>query len=136
MHWHFVFIQIGYASFVGAAVQPWACCSDSPDLSVRTASTNGPARVLSHRIAYIFLQIQADLYTALYAAVWSQPFISGIFPWAWSAGDYLPGGSTVPSGGARCSTNFDIVGKPAQVRPPPSLHTTQASALHPLMPLS
>lgn len=75
---------------------------------------HAPVR-LRYRRRPLALQLQATLYSALYAAVWSQPYIAGIFPWAWSAGDYLPGGSLVPVGGARCSTDFDVVGKPAQV---------------------
>lgn len=64
----------------------------------------------------LWLQLQRSLYTALYAAVWPLPWVAGIFPWAWSAGDYLPGASWVPMGGARFSTDFDVAGKPAQAR--------------------
>jgi hypothetical protein len=51
-----VFAEIGYASFTGAAVQPWACCSGAPDLTT-----------------------QATLYEAFFQTVWQQSWFAGKF---------------------------------------------------------
>lgn len=62
-----VFAEVGYASWSGAAVQPWACCT-------------GPADQAT----------QAILYQALFDAVWQQPWFAGAFWWASSPGPLTP----------------------------------------------
>jgi hypothetical protein len=85
-----VFAEIGYASFAGAAAQPWACCTGLPDLQARIRERQHKAtlglRLISRCMTVSCVQAQATLYSALYSAVWSQDFVAGIFPWAWSAG--------------------------------------------------
>jgi hypothetical protein len=63
-----VFSEIGYASFTGAANQPWACCSGLPDT-----------------------QLQANLFQAFFQSVWVQPWFAGVFWWAWSVTDVASG---------------------------------------------
>lgn len=78
----FIFAEIGYASYQGAATNAPGCCT-------------GP----------IDLQTQATLYQSFFEAVWDQPWMAGVFWWAWPA-------SSAP-GGTPCSTGFDVYGKPA-----------------------
>jgi hypothetical protein len=77
----FIFAEIGYASFVDAAVNAPACCSGPPDTAT-----------------------QAVLYQSFFNAVWPQPFLAGVFFWAWP--ENSPGGTP-------CSTGFDVFRKPA-----------------------
>lgn len=77
----FIFAEIGYASYAGAATNAPGCCTGPPDLST-----------------------QAVLYQSFFDAVWTQPWMSGVFWWAWPAS---------PPGGTPCSTGFDVYGKPA-----------------------
>ena len=77
----FVFAEIGYASFTNAAIDAPACCSGPPDP-----------------------QTQAVLYQSFFDAVWNQPWLAGVFWWAWP--ENQPGGTP-------CSTGFDVFRKPA-----------------------
>jgi hypothetical protein len=49
-----IYAEIGYASFSGAAVQPWACCTGMPDLAA-----------------------QATAFTAFFQTAWTQPWFGG-----------------------------------------------------------
>jgi hypothetical protein len=77
----FIFAEIGYASYQGAATNAPGCCSGSVDL-----------------------QTQATLYQSFFEAVWEQPWMAGVFWWAWPANG---------AGGTPCSTGFDVYAKPA-----------------------
>lgn len=77
----FVFAEIGYASFRDAAVNAPACCTGPPDLAT-----------------------QAILYSSFFAAVWPQPWMAGVFWWAWP--ENMPGGNP-------CGSDFSVFAKPA-----------------------
>jgi len=77
----FIFAEIGYASYVNAAIDAPGCCSGPPDLAT-----------------------QAVLYESFFAAVWPQPWLAGVFWWAWPENE--PGGDP-------CSTSFSVFAKPA-----------------------
>ena len=64
----FVFPEIGYASYAGAATDAPDCCKGPPDPGT-----------------------QATLYQAFFSAVWGQPWMAGAFWWAWM--DDTPGGT-------------------------------------------
>ena len=78
-----VFAEIGYASYTHAATNAPGCCDGPPD----------PAT-------------QAILYESFFQAVWPQPWMAGVFWWAWP--------SDTPSGNP-CGTSFDVWRKPAAV---------------------
>ncbi len=77
----FIFAEIGYASYVDAAINAPGCCTGPPDPST-----------------------QAVLYESFFEAVWGQPWMAGVFWWAWPEND--------PKG-TPCGTGFDIYRKPA-----------------------
>jgi hypothetical protein len=76
-----VFAEIGYASWRHAATDAPGCCAGPPD----------PVT-------------QATLYASFFKAVWPQPWLAGVFWWAWP--------DTAPDGDA-CGTDFSIYAKPA-----------------------
>lgn len=76
-----IFAEIGYASWVGAATNPPSCCSGPPDPTT-----------------------QAILYQSFFDAVWGQPWMAGVFWWAWP--ENQPAGTP-------CGLGFDIWTKPA-----------------------
>lgn len=78
----FIFAEIGFASWQRAAVDAPGCCAGPPD----------PAT-------------QAVLYASFFQAVYPQPFLAGVFWWAWDAGH---------TRGEPCATDFNVLGKPAQ----------------------
>ena len=78
----FIFAEIGFASWQRAAVDAPGCCAGPPD----------PAT-------------QAVLYASFFQAVYPQPFLAGVFWWAWDAGR---------TRGEPCATDFNVLGKPAQ----------------------
>lgn len=78
----FIFAEIGFASWKNAAVDAPGCCSGPPD----------PAT-------------QGVLYASFFEAVYPQPWLAGVFWWAWSAGHVK---------GEPCTTDFEVLGKPAQ----------------------
>ena len=77
----FVFAEVGYASYQRAAVDPPGCCEGPPDAAT-----------------------QALLYASFFQAVYRQPWLAGVFWWAWDAGNAR----------APCSTDFSVAGKAAQ----------------------
>jgi hypothetical protein len=97
-----VFAEIGYASFVGAAVQPWACCSGPVDLAT-----------------------QANLFAAFFQAVWTQPWFGGVFWWAWPASECTRGAGR-GEGGWRAERSRTAP------PPPPHLHTRRRRCGRPL----
>ena len=78
----FIFAEIGFASWQRAAVDAPGCCTGPPD----------PAT-------------QAVLYESFFQAVYPQPFLAGVFWWAWDAGH---------TRADPCATDFNVLGKPAQ----------------------
>jgi len=69
---------------------------------------------------------QSILYESFFATVFTQAFFGGVFWWAWAATTDLP---------SPCSTNFDILGKPAQkvvekYYKPPKLLSTPPSLIY------
>jgi hypothetical protein len=80
----FILAEIGYASYQGAAQDPPGCCVGPPDAPT-----------------------QAILYASFFQAVYTQPWLAGVFWWAWDA-------SHTAATTAPCSTDFDVVGKAAQ----------------------
>ncbi len=80
----FVFAEIGYASYQRAAVDPPGCCVGPPDAAT-----------------------QAVLYEAFFTAVYGQPWLAGVFWWAWDAG-------YTRATAAPCSMDFNVLGKAAQ----------------------
>ena len=80
----FVFAEIGYASYQRAAVDPPGCCVGPPDAAT-----------------------QALLYQAFFTAVYGQPWLAGVFWWAWDAG-------YTRATAAPCSMDFEVLGKAAQ----------------------
>ena len=78
----FIFAEIGFASWQRAAVDAPGCCAGPPD----------PAT-------------QGVLYASFFQAVYAQPWLGGVFWWAWSAGHVKA---------EPCATDFEVLGKPAQ----------------------
>ncbi len=78
----FIFAEIGFASWQRAAVDAPGCCAGPPDPST-----------------------QAVLYASFFEAVYPQPWLAGVFWWAWD------GGRTRAE---PCATDFNVLGKPAQ----------------------
>ena len=77
-----IFTEIGYRSVAGAAAQPWAWQDEgTPDADE-----------------------QALLYRAALEAVWSEPWIAGLFWWEWR---------TAPPDRPQDDTSFTPQGKPA-----------------------
>ena len=77
----FIFAEIGYASYADAAVDAPGCCTGAPDPTT-----------------------QAVLYASFFEAVWTQPWLGGVFWWAWP--ENAPGGDP-------CGTDFSVFAKPA-----------------------
>ncbi len=80
----FIFAEIGYASYQQAAVNPPGCCTGPPDAAT-----------------------QAILYASFFQAVYTQPWLAGVFWWAWDAG-------TTQATQTPCSMDFNVLGKAAQ----------------------
>lgn len=91
----FIFAEIGYASYVDASINAPGCCTGAPDPTT-----------------------QAILYSAFFDAVWSQPWMSGVFWWAWDSGNAV---------GNPCSTDFNVYRKPAQTVMEQTYHNSTAT---------
>ncbi len=132
----FVFAEIGYASYAGAATNAPSCCVGPPDPTTQVVRGTGmPVVAPAHAIArtrvcgYVCVclfvcvcvcvcacvcvrmyvcgsKLQAILYQSFFEAVYSQPFTAGVFWWAWPDGS---GWNT----GSPCDASFDVWRKPA-----------------------
>jgi len=79
----FIFAEIGYASYQDAAINAPGCCTGAPNTT-----------------------IQQILYQSFFDAIWTQPWMGGVFWWAWDASNSV---------GNPCSTDFNVYRKPAQL---------------------